>query len=86
LGTNAAGYSIDLTASLAERPPLIIELDSEIVTKPCTMDSALAVVVNPNVKASPQQAAGSKQLAVRNRYDVLSSGTYHFTFGNFEDG
>ena len=49
MGTNAAGYSIGLTASLAERPPLVIELDSEIVTKLSTMDSALAVAVNPNM-------------------------------------
>jgi len=46
---------------LAERQPLVIDLDSEIVMKRCTMGSALAVVVNPNVKASPQQAVGGKK-------------------------
>jgi len=34
---------------LAERQPLVIDLDSEIVMKRCTMGSALAVVVNPKV-------------------------------------
>jgi hypothetical protein len=90
LGTNAAGFSIGLTASLAERQPLVIESNSEIVMKLCTMGSALVVAVNPKVKASPQQtagrgqqAAGSKQLVVRTRYYVLGSGNCHFTFGNF---
>ena len=59
MATNEAGSSIGLTASLAERQPLVIDLDSEIVMKRCTMGSALAVVVNPKVKASPQQAGGS---------------------------
>ena len=59
LETNAAGSCIGLTASLAERQPLVIESDSEIVMKLCTMDSALVVTVNPKVKASPQQAGGS---------------------------
>jgi hypothetical protein len=49
LATNEAGSSIGLTASLAERQPLVIDLDSEIVMKRCTMGSALAVVVNPNM-------------------------------------
>jgi endonuclease YncB( thermonuclease family) len=44
-----AGSSIGLTASLAERQPLVIDLDSEIVMKRCTMGSALAVTVNPNM-------------------------------------
>ena|GEM_PF-6384846 len=70
MATNEAGSSIGLTASLAERQPLVIDLDSEIVMKRCTMGSALAVVVNPNVKASPQQAGGRGQQAVGGKKQV----------------
>jgi hypothetical protein len=91
LGTNAAGYSIDPTASLAVRPTLAIELDSEIVTKHCTMASAQAVAVNPRVLCTKIR---NPKPEARNKYKIQilqcskcdSSKSFVWCFGHLDFG